>query len=61
MLEQIRRLRALSAQQKNEYEARIAALEAQLAAATDPSIKAELDAFEADFPQAKPAEETQPA
>ncbi len=57
-LDQVRRLRTLNAQQKAYYEALIAALESQLAAANDPTIQAELDAFEADLTPAKPAEET---
>lgn len=45
MLEQIRRLRALVAQQKAAYEAQIAALQAAI---NNPDIQAELDAFEAE-------------
>lgn len=63
MLEQIRRLRALVAQQKVDYEtkesvnvARISELEGQLEAATDPAVQVELDAFEAELTPAKPAE-----
>lgn len=58
MLEQIRRLRALADQMKADYEARIADLETQLAAANDPTIQLALDALEADL---APVEEDPPA
>lgn len=53
MLGQIRRLRALADQMKADYEARIADLETQLAAANDPTIQLALDALEADLTPAK--------
>lgn len=53
MLEQIRRLRMLVDQMKADYEARVADLEARLAAANDPTIQLALDALEADLTPTK--------
>ena len=60
-LDQVRRLRSLNAQQKADFEtyktnceAHAADLAARLAAATDPAVQAELDAFEAELTPPNP-------
>lgn len=63
MLEQIRRLRALVAQQKSDFEAKETAYQTQIttlnASLTElGGVQTELDAFEADLTPAKPTEET---
>lgn len=58
MLEQIRRLRALVAQQKADYEAQLSVLRSTIAEmhnATEPlEVQAELDAFEAELTPPNP-------
>ena len=58
LLDQIRRLRALNAQQKSDFENQLAAKQAQIdaltAAAVTPEAQAELDAFEAELTPADP-------
>ena len=54
MLEQIRRLRALVAQQKADYEAQLAALRNTIAGMHNDEVQTELDAFEAELTPAKP-------
>jgi len=53
ILEQIKRLRALNAQQKQDYEAKIAAMQEIINNLTNnaitPDIEAELNAFEAEL------------
>lgn len=55
LLDQIRRLRALNAQQKSDFETQLAAKQAQIdaltaaAATVDPEVQSELNAFEADL------------
>lgn len=58
LLDQIRRLRALNAQQKSNFENQLADKQAQIdaltAAAVTPEAQAELDAFEAELTPADP-------
>lgn len=56
MLEQIRRLRALAAQQKADYESQLEAMRNTALAFHEDEVQAELDAFEAKLTPAKPAE-----
>lgn len=62
LLDQIRRLRALNAQQKSDLENQLVAKQAQIdaltAAAVTPEAQAELDAFEADLTSVPVADPT---